>query len=109
LADILEAIERIERYVQRGRSVFDADELIQTWVLYHLQVIGEASRALPQELRDRHPEIDWRAAIGMRNILAHHYFGVDPEVVWTTVTRDLPELKQHLQKMLATAGPAGGS
>ena len=99
--DILEAIERIEKYTVHGRTAFDADELIQNWVVRHLQVIGEAARALTPEFRAQHPEIPWTEVIGMRTILVHRYFDIDPEVVWAVVERDLPRLKAQLATLEA--------
>ncbi len=100
LLDIREAIERIEKYTSRGPDAFPRDELPQTWVVYHLQIIGEAARALPDEFRDAHPEISWQQIIGMRNVLVHAYFGIDDSVVWEVVERDLPELKQATDAIL---------
>ncbi|GAC1363944.1 MAG: hypothetical protein NVS2B12_10100 [Ktedonobacteraceae bacterium] len=59
LRDIHEAIMRIEKYTQSGRTLFDHDELVQTWVIHHLEIIGEAARSIPQEYRRSHPEIAW--------------------------------------------------
>lgn len=100
LLDILEAIERIEKYAAQGREDFENDELVQTWIVHHLQIIGEAARALPGNFIDQHPEIDWSEIIGMRNILVHNYFGVDVDVVWAVVERDLPDLKLKIQAIL---------
>lgn len=100
LLDILEAIERIEKYAAQGREDFENDELVQTWIVHHLQIIGEAARALPGNFIDQHPEIDWSEIIGMRNILVHNYFGVDVDVVWAVVERDLPDLKNKIQAIL---------
>jgi len=102
LLDILEAIERIEKYTSKGREVFEEDELIQTWVIHHLEIIGEASRALSAQIRQEHPETPWSEIAGMRNILVHHYFGVDSSAVWNAVDRDLPSLKQQIEVMLAS-------
>ncbi len=77
LADMLQAIENIERYAVRGRSVFDEDELIQSWIVRHIQIIGEASGKLTRELCAQHPEIPWRQISGMRNILVHDYFNIN--------------------------------
>jgi uncharacterized protein with HEPN domain len=101
LRDIVEAIERIERYAVRGRSAFENDELIQIWMVSHIQIIGEASNALPDELKQAYPEIPWRQIIGMRHILVHQYFEVDLDVVWTTVTHDLPPLKRAVETILS--------
>ena len=75
LEDILEAIQRIERYASRGREAFQADELIQNWVVHHIQVIGEATGKVSEEFRDRHPEVPWVTIKAMRNVLVHFYFG----------------------------------
>lgn len=100
LRDIKEAIERIEKYVSKGRKAFESDELIQNWIVRHLQIIGEATRSLSSEFRERHPDVAWSKIIGMRNILVHDYFGIDTEVVWRAVECDLPELKQKIKKLL---------
>ena len=100
LRDVLEAIERIERYATRGREVFEGDELIQNWFVRHLQVIGEAVRTLPADVRDRAPDIPWSKIIGMRHILVHDYFDIDAGAVWEAVERDIPELKRHIQTLL---------
>jgi len=100
LLDIQEAIERIERYTARGRAAFEQDELIQTWVLHHIQIIGEASRTISADFRAQHPEVPWIEIIGMRNILVHHYFGIDLNAVWFVVERDLPDLKRAIAAML---------
>jgi uncharacterized protein with HEPN domain len=98
--DILEAIVRIEKYTQAGRTPFDQDELIQTWVIHHLEIIGEAARAIPKEERSLHPEIPWAQISGMRNILIHMYFGIDRDVVWTVVEQELPSLKSAIESIL---------
>jgi uncharacterized protein with HEPN domain len=100
LRDILDAIANIERYVARGRQAFESDELIQNWFVRHLQIIGEAARGLPQELRDREQSIPWSKIMGMRHILVHDYFAVDTDVVWDVIERDLPDLKGKVQGIL---------
>lgn len=100
LLDIQEAIARIERYAARGRAVFEQDELIQTWIIHHLQIIGEAVRSFSAAYQQQHPEVPWSQITGMRNILVHHYFGIDVAVVWAVVERDLPSLKQQVAAML---------
>ena len=94
LRDILEAIARIEKYTANGRDAFDGDELVQTWVLRHVQIIGEAARTLSPEFRTQHPEIQWSQMIGTRHILVHRYFGIDENLVWEIVETNLPELKR---------------
>jgi uncharacterized protein with HEPN domain len=73
LADILEAIEKIDRYVSRGRQAFEADEMIQVWVVRHLQIIGEAANKVSPDTIMRLPEIPWGKMIGMRHVLVHGY------------------------------------
>jgi uncharacterized protein with HEPN domain len=101
---MLDAIGHIERYVVRGRQAFEDDELIQNWFVRHLQIIGEAARALPQEMRDRTPDVPWSKIVGMRHILVHHYFLVDTEVVWDVVERDLSDLKRGIELILEELG-----
>jgi uncharacterized protein with HEPN domain len=100
LRDILEAIERIDRYAVQGKQSFEENELIQTWFIQHLQVIGEASRALSTDIRVQHPEVPWSQIIGMRNILTHNYFEIDLDVVWSVIERDLPNLKLQIEAIL---------
>ena len=107
LLDIQEAIERIERYAAPGREVFDGDELIQTWVVHHLQIIGEAVRGLSEDLRAKHPQVGWSSIVGMRNVLVHHYFGIEADAVWNVMIRDLPRLKRHIIVILKELGDPG--
>jgi len=98
--DIHEAIVRIEKYTQLGRTSFDQDELVQTWVIHHLEIIGEAVRAIPPDYRSSHPEIPWGQISSMRNVLIHMYFGIDLDVVWAVVEHDLPDLKSSVEAIL---------
>lgn len=100
LQDILEAIAHIERYSSRGREEFETDELIQGWCVRHLQIIGEAARTIPEETRDSIPEVPWSQIVGMRHVLVHDYFGIDAELVWNAVERDLPNLKSAIESYL---------
>ncbi|SCL74941.1 hypothetical protein L21_0828 [Methanoculleus chikugoensis] len=96
LLDVIEAIERIERISSRGRKYFYDDEMAQVWVIHHLQIIGETVRGISSEFRAENPEIPWSDIIGMRNVLVHHYFGIDRDAVWNVVEHDLPELKRQI-------------
>ncbi len=102
LLDILEAIEEIERYAVRGRAAFFQDELVQVWMVHHLQVIGEAAARLPPELRSASPGVPWKQVIGLRNVLVHAYFRVDPDEIWVVVDRDIPALREEVVALLST-------
>jgi len=100
LLDMLDAIERIEKYASKGRTAFEQDELIQTWMVHHLQILGEAAAKVGREFHEQHPSILWPQVIAMRNVLVHDYFGVDLEEIWRVIERDLPELKNKLKNLI---------
>ena len=101
LRDVLEAIERIEKYAVRGRQALASEDLLQTWVVHHLMIIGEACRALSPDFRTKHPAEVWALAAGLRNVIVHEYFGIDLEVVWNVIEHDLPALNERLRQTLA--------
>lgn len=100
LRHILDAIAMIEKYSREGEAAFRRSDLIQNWMVRHIQVIGEAARALSPELRRRHPKIPWADIIGMRHILVHDYFDIDLNLVWLVVSHDLPSFQQEIQAIL---------
>ena len=101
LQDVLEAIERIEKYAVRGREALEDEELLQAWVVHHLMIVGEACRALSADFRAKHPAEVWILAAGLRNIIVHEYFGIDLEVVWNVIERELPALRDRVRDILA--------
>jgi uncharacterized protein with HEPN domain len=100
LKDMLDAIAKIERYAARGQEAFEQEERIQTWILYPIQLIGEAAARLGKAFHEPHPEIPWAQIVAMRNVVIHKYFGVDLQEVWRTVDRDLPALKRQVEALV---------
>ena len=98
LLDILRAIRAIERHTSAGRAAFDADELVQTWVIHHLEIIGEAARGVSPDVKTLTPEVPWARVVGMRNTLIHGYFEIDSELVWAVVVRDLFALRVAVER-----------
>jgi uncharacterized protein with HEPN domain len=92
LRDILDAINQIRKYSSAGREVFEQDELIQVWIAHHLARLGEAAARLSPSLLKRR-SVPWKQIIGMRNILVHEYFRIDPETLWSAVDIHLPPLE----------------
>jgi len=71
LRDIPEAIAAIEQYRDRSKAAIEKDQLLQVWFLWHLQIIGEAARSLPEDVRALAPDIPWPDIVGMRDVLVH--------------------------------------
>jgi uncharacterized protein with HEPN domain len=105
LQHILEAIARIQRYIDDVDEItFLDNELIQDAVIRNIEVIGEASRNVNKhypEYAEQHANIPFAVAYEMRNALAHGYFKVDLEIVWRTIERDLPELEMMIESLLS--------
>lgn len=102
LRHILDAIGRIEDYTSGiDQASFSGSTLLQDAVYRQLEIIGEASRRVSDELKERHDDIPWRSMIGLRNRIAHEYIDLDIEVIWDVVRNDLPMLHRLIGKMLA--------
>ena len=101
LRHILDAINKIQEYTQgMDYEGFRASSLVQDGVIRQLEIIGEATKNLSQEIREKHPAIPWKDMTGMRDKLIHQYFGVDIAGVWDTAEQDIPAIKSNLMKLL---------
>ena len=102
LEDILQCIERVRDYTTgltcdgllSDRRTLDA-------VVCNLEVIGEAVKSLPDDVRAEHPEAEWQKIAGLRDILIHQYFGIDVEIIWDVIQNKLPGLERLVKEMLA--------
>jgi uncharacterized protein with HEPN domain len=101
LGDILEAIQRVLEYT-KGLSYeeFLKHPMVQDAVLRNIQVIGEATKKLSEELQDSQPAVPWREMAGMRDKIVHDYFGVNFRVVWDVVQKDLPAVLSLIRPIL---------
>lgn len=98
--DILESIRKIEKYTSRlTKEEFSDDDMRIDAVVRNLEIIGEASKQLPEEIKKKCPEIDWRKIVGLRDILVHAYFGIDMDILWDIVENKLHQLKTCLERL----------
>ncbi|MDH3673399.1 MAG: DUF86 domain-containing protein [Gammaproteobacteria bacterium] len=100
LQHVLDAINRIIEYTAEGKDVFFKNTMVQDAVIRNLEVIGEATKALSEEIRRKHSDIPWDGMAGMRDILIHHYMGVDLEIVWDVSQSKLEDLRSQIQSVL---------
>ncbi len=100
LQDILDAITDIETFTEAvDLESFSSNREKMLAVVKSLEIIGEAVKLLPQEIRNKPTPISWKAVAGMRDVLVHEYWGIDVNVVWETVQESLPVLKAEITKI----------
>ena len=106
IEDILECIEKIEKYTKIDEDDFHENTQAQDAVLRRLEIIGEAVKNIPQDFKDKHPEIPWRKIAGMRDVIIHEYSGVNLERVWKVAKEDLVGLKEMIMNISKNLGAA---
>lgn len=103
LEHILESIAQIETYTASvSKEQFETSLAVQDAVLRRLEIIGEAVKNLPDDFKEKHPDVPWKKIAGTRDFLTHEYFDVDTDLVWGIVRQDLPALKRNIEKIVGT-------
>ena len=104
LDDIAQSSQKILRYIGGiSYEQFLRDDKTYDAVIRNLEVIGEAVKNIPEEIRTRYPEIEWRKMAGLRDIVAHEYFGVSDEIVWDVIQNKIPVLLEQVNQILKKA------
>ena len=100
LGDMFDSIDRIEQYTQ-GISFddFATDQKSIDAVARNLQIIGEAANRLPDDFKKEHSNLEWHKIVGLRHRIVHDYFGIDIEIIWQILSKDLPELRHKLTQV----------
>ena len=104
LRDIQEGIRRIREYCRTPTALtydqFRADIRTQDAVIRNLEIIGEATKNLSPDLRDKYPDVPWKGMAGIRDRLIHQYFGINLDIVWDIATGELPDLASQINRIL---------
>lgn len=107
LLDFLRHIEHECEFIisvskDKSRHDISNDELLAKAIVRSLEIIGEASKKIPEDFRSMYPLVRWNDMAGMRDVLIHNYFGIDYDVVWNTISTDIPELHGQLKHIIAS-------
>ena len=109
IRDLLDAIEKVQTFIKDlDYEDFKKDDKTKFAVIRALEIIGEATKHISDDVRVRYPEVPWKEMAGMRDVLAHDYFGVDEATVWLTAKEKIPQLKPSIEKILAETGNEKG-
>jgi len=100
LEHIVDCIDRINDYTEYDQFVFMNSQMVQDAVIRNLQTLSESTQKLSDELKTQHPEINWKAISGFRNILVHNYLGLDLPQIWAVIENRLPQLRDSIEKLL---------
>lgn len=101
LQDILDSINDIDVFIKgMNYRQFKNDRKTVNAVVRSIEVIGEASKKIPKNIRDKYPELPWKKMAGMRDKLIHEYFGIDMEILWKAAKEEIPHLRPAIQKIL---------
>jgi uncharacterized protein with HEPN domain len=101
LGHILDAICRVETYLNNvTKAEFSSNNMMQDAVVRQIEIIGEASRQISEDLQARHPELPWFEMRGIRNKIVHDYLEINQDIIWDTTQNDLPSLKPMIEKLL---------
>lgn len=101
LDDILQAIKKIEKYTKDlPIKKLKKNDMIIDAVVRNLEIIGEAVKNVPSHIKEKYPNIEWKKISGLRDILAHEYFGIDSEILWDIIKNKLPDLKREISRLL---------
>lgn len=105
LTHMRDCLDRIHEYTNAERARFEAARLVQDAVIRNLQTLTESSQRLSNEIKATELQIPWRELAGFRNVIVHGYLGVDLGAVWLVVEKDLPALKEAVDRMVTHLGP----
>jgi len=98
IKDILESISKIQRATREYQKVdLLKNDIVFDGIILNLQIIGESVKQIPPSIREKYPQIDWSSIIGLRNIIAHTYFSLDPEIIWDITQTELDPLKSCIK------------
>lgn len=101
LQHILDAIDEIQKYlIAADLSVFLQNSMMRFACIKQMEIIGEASNHISTALKTKFSDIEWAQIVGMRNVFAHEYFGIDSSIVWEIIKNDIPELKEKIEDVL---------
>ena len=101
LQHIIDAISEIQKYVQGVEfSTFLENSMMRFACIKQMEIIGEASNHLSKDLKSKFSDVQWAQIIGMRNVFAHEYFGIDTNLVWEIIKNDIPELKAKISEII---------
>ena len=110
LEDMLQSMNRIEEYLgELDFRKFKMNYLVVDAIIRNFEIIGEASKNIPTDIQEKYPEIPWRKMYGLRNLIAHEYFGIDYEMIWEIAKKNQPGNRIDLQKIIKKEKTQGGN
>lgn len=100
IEDVSESIRLIEKYIgDLSKGDFDKNQELKDSIVRRLEIIGEAVKNIPDDFKEKYPEVPWKKIVGLRDIIIHAYFNIDLDIMWDIIKKDLPCLKENIQKI----------